>query len=154
MDVGCAIGDFVHYWKNNLNVKAYGLEGSPNAIEYFMTDSIFVYDLREPIKLDLSVDLVTCFEVAEHIEPKYSEQFRMNLCEMSNKILMSAAGPNEGGHYHVNCRPREYWIERMEHLGYGHDDSVVKLIQTLWEPWRKKKEMSSYYKNLFYFERR
>ena len=154
MDVGCAIGDFVHYWKNNLNVPAYGIEGSENAVEYFMTDKIFVYDLREPIKLDLAIDLVTCFEVAEHIEPEYAYQFLENLCGMSNRILMSAACPGQGGHYHVNCQPRDYWIESMEFLGYGHNYSVVRLIQELWEPWRKKKEMSSYYNNLFYFERR
>jgi len=154
MDVGCAIGDFVHYWKNNLNVPAYGIEGSPNAIEHFIADTIFVYDLREPIKLNLAIDLVTCFEVAEHIEPEYANQFLVNLCGMSNRILMSAAEPGAGGHYHVNCQPREYWIEMMEYLGYGYNHSIVRQIQSLWEPWRKKKEMSSYYRNLFYFERR
>jgi len=154
MDVGCAIGDFVHYWKNNLNVPAYGIEGSPNAIEYFIADTIFIYDLREPIKLNLAIDLVTCFEVAEHIESEYTDQFLMNLCGMSRRILMSAAEPGAGGHYHVNCQPREYWMKRMNALGYGYNHTVVKMIQSLWEPWRKKKEMSSYYKNLFFFERR
>ena len=154
MDVGCAIGDFVHYWQNNLNVEAYGIEGSPNAVEYFMTDKIFVYDLREPIKLNFAIDLVTCFEVAEHIEPEYADQFLANLCGVSNRILMSAASPGQGGHYHVNCQPKEYWVEKMEYLGYGYDHTIVRMIQSLWEPWRKKKEMSSYYRNLFYFERR
>lgn len=154
MDVGCAIGDYVLYWKRNLNVEAYGIEGSPNAVEHFVTDKIFVMDLRDPIKLDFSVDLVMCFEVAEHIEPKYANQFLLNLAGMSKRIVMSAAEPGAGGHYHVNCRPREYWIERMEHMGYGYDETVVRMIRSLWEPWRRKKEMSSYYRNLFFFERR
>jgi len=154
MDVGCAIGDNVLYWKNNLNVEAYGIEGSPNAEEHFVTDGIFILDLRDEIKLDFSVDLVMCLEVAEHIEPKHANQFLMNLCGMSARILMSAAEPGAGGHYHVNCRPREYWIERMEYLGYSYDHTVVRMMQSLWEPWRKKKEMSSYYRNLFYFERK
>ena len=154
MDVGCAIGDYVHYWENNLNVKAYGIEGSPNAVEYFMSDNIFIYDLREPIKLNFNIDLVTCFEVAEHIEPEYTDQFLMNLCGMSRRILMSAAEPGAGGHYHVNCQPKDYWMKRMNALGYGYDHTIVRMIQSLWEPWREKKEMSSYYKNLFFFERR
>jgi hypothetical protein len=154
MDVGCAIGDFVHYWENNLNVEAYGIEGSENAREYFLSEKIFVFDLREEIKLNFSVDLVTCFEVAEHIEPEYADRFLTNLAGMSAKIVMSAASPGQGGHYHVNCQPSEYWLDRMAHLGYYYDESVVHMIRTLWEPWRKKKEMSSYIKNLFYFERR
>jgi len=153
MDVGCAIGDFVHYWKNNLNVEAYGIEGSPNAEEYFITDGIFMLDLRDPIRLNFGVDLVTCFEVAEHIEPKHADQFLMNLAGMSPKIVMSAASPGQGGHYHVNCRPAEYWITRMESMGYKYNETIVHLIRTLWAPWRKKKEMSSYINNLFYFER-
>ena len=153
MDVGCAVGDYVHYWKNNLNVPAYGIEGSPNAIEYFMTDSIFVYDLREPIKLNIDIDLVTCFEVFEHVESEYTDQMLQNLAGMSHRILASAAEPGAGGHYHVNCQPRDYWIERMNHLGYRYDHTIVRMIQSLWEPWKKKKEMSSYYKNLLYFER-
>ena len=96
MDVGCAIGDYVHYWKNNLNVEAYGIEGSENAVEYFVTDKILVLDLRDPIKLDFGVDLVMCFEVAEHIEPKHANQFLLNLCGMSKRILMSAADPGHG----------------------------------------------------------
>ena len=154
MDVGCAIGDFVHYWKTFMGVTAYGIEGSPNAEEYFMTDGIFVYDLREEIVFDFRVDLVTCFEVAEHIEPKFADQFRRNLVRLSDRILMSAAEPGAGGHYHVNCRKPEYWLETMYDLGYEFNEEVVALIRALWEPWRKKKEMSSYYRNLFYFERR
>ena len=154
MDVGCAIGDFVHYWKTYLNVPAYGIEGSENAAEYFMTDGIFILDLRKEIKLNFGVDLVTCFEVAEHIEPEYADQFLSNLVGFGNSIVMSAAGPGQGGHYHVNCQPKKYWVERMEFLGYAHVDSVVHSIRILWDSWRWKKEMSSYFNNLFYFERR
>jgi len=154
MDVGCAIGDYVDYWRNYLNVKAYGIEGSPEAESYFVTSGIFVRDLREPVHMNFEVDLVTCFEVAEHIEPKFSHQFRKNLVGMSSRILMSAAEPGAGGHYHVNCQPRQYWIDNMKDLGYDYNEEPVNLIRALWEPWKKKKEMSSYYRNLLYFERR
>jgi hypothetical protein len=26
---------------------------------------------------------------------------------------MTAAGPGQPGYHHVNCQPKEYWIERM-----------------------------------------
>lgn len=154
IDVGCAIGDYVVYWRKHLNVKAYGIEGSENARDYFLTDKIFILDLREPIRLSMTVDLVTCFEVAEHIEPEYANQFLENLVLLSKKVVMSAACPGQAGHYHVNCQPREYWIERMEYLGYTYDETFVRMIRSLWEPWRRKKEMSSYYRNLFYFEKK
>jgi len=153
IDVGCGIGDYVAYFANNFNVSAWGIEGSINAVKYFKHPHIFVRDLRDEIKLDMSFDLVVCFEVAEHIEPKYANQFLRNLVTFSDHILMSAASPNQGGHYHVNCQPREYWVKRMNHFGYKHNDIIVNMIRTLWAPWQKKKEMSSYYHNLFYFEK-
>ena len=32
---------------------------------------------------------------------------------------MTHAVPGQGGHHHVNCQPSEYWIERIEALGYS-----------------------------------
>jgi hypothetical protein len=42
----------------------------------------------------------------------------------------------------------------MGALNYEYDKSVVALIRALWKPWKGKKEMSSYYKNLLFFRRR
>jgi hypothetical protein len=153
MDVGCAIGDLVYYWKNNMGIPSHGIEGSKNAMEYFMCDGIYVLDLREEIKIGIHFDLVTCFEVAEHIEPEYADQFLSNLVVLGNRILMSAAPPGQGGHYHVNCQPYEYWIEKMQFLGYSYDGTTVNILKNIWEPWKKKPGIKAYYDNLLFFRK-
>jgi len=155
IDVGCGIGDYVHYWNNELKIGCWGIEGSKNAIPFLLSPhQISICDLRVPLQMRGGYDLVTCLEVAEHIEPKYACQFLMNLASLGDKIVMSAAGPGQGGHHHVNCRPNEYWIERMEDLGYSLGEKEMLTIHQLWKDWQNKKEMSSYYSNLLYFEKR
>ena len=153
IDVGCAIGDYVQYWRNSLGVYAMGIEGSKAACPYFVCDGIVVSDLRQKINVWLRADLVVSFEVFEHIELEYTDQFLINLTKMSDKILASAAAIGQGGHYHVNCQPREYWIEKMEGLKYKYDNHIVLAVQELWKPWKGKKEMSSYYHNLLFFQK-
>lgn len=150
-DVGCGIGDYVYYWKNNLNVPSWGIEGSEAARPYFVTDSVYVCDLRTEI-VRLQADLVTCFEVFEHIEIEYSDILIRNLTRMSNRLLISAAPPGAGGHHHVNCQPQEYWIRKMWLNDYEYDYMLTVLIKEELKPWRHRKEL--YHNNLMYFKRR
>ncbi len=155
IDVGCAIGDYVKYWKEVLGVRALGIEGSNEARPYFVTDQVSIYDLRSAPKRINSYprfDLVTCFEVAEHIEPRYSPEFLNNLINWSDRILISAAPPGAGGHHHVNCRPKKYWIVKMYIRDYLFDRDTTNEIKERLKPWRHRKEL--YHDNLMYFKRR
>ena len=153
IDVGCAIGDYVKGFTDR-GVIAYGLEGSENARPFLVVpeERIFFEDLRMRVRIDMCFDLAMCFEVVEHIEPEYTKQLINNLVCLSPRVLVTAAALGEGGHYHVNCQPHEYWIEEFKGFGYKYIPRIVGLIQKEWESWKTKKEMSSYYKNLMYFE--
>jgi len=153
IDVGCAIGDLVAGFLE-IGIGAYGLEGSSAAEPYLEVDRDLVYfdDLREPIEMD-PFGLVTCFEVAEHIEPKHADQFVKNLAGMSDRLLLSIAPPGQGGHYHVNCRPIEYWIDKFNPLGYAPDVEVATRIKDRLAPWKSKPGIKAIYQNLAYFER-
>lgn len=153
VDVGCGIGDYVDYWNNNLNIKAWGIEGSEAVKQYLVSDKVLISDMRQEKIVRLHSDLAVCLEVAEHIEAEFVQNFIENLTSISDRILISAAPPGQGGHYHVNCQPRTYWMDWFMLFGYEYVGSVVRQIQTEWEPWKKKKEMSAYYSNLLYFER-
>lgn len=154
VDVGCGIGDYVSYFERELGLLAYGIEGSENAIKYFKSTHILIRDLRDRIDIGMIFDVAICFEVAEHIEPEYVPIFLFNLVNLSDRIVMSAAAPGQKGHHHVNCQPRAYWIKKMKNFGFEENEVIVNMIRSLWEPWRRKKEMLSYYNNLFCFERR
>ena len=150
IDVGCGIGDYVHYFYNNLNVPAEGIEGSEAARPYFVSENIYVCDLRREI-VRIHADLVVCFEVAEHIEEEYSDIFVENLTRMSNRILISAAPPGAGGYHHVNCRTEEYWAEKFMEFNYGYDPTLTYMIREALKPWRHRKEL--YHNKLQFYEK-
>ncbi len=173
MDVGCAIGDLVKGFVD-LGIDAYGIEGSeevkphlvciesknPQLIKGFneMRLRILINDLRIPFKLgvmrDLKFDLVTCIEVAEHIEPEYADIFIDNITGLSDKILMSYAGPVQLGHSHVNCQEFEYWEEKFHKKNYLYSPSIVLKVLEGLEPWKHKDGIKALFKhNLVCFER-
>lgn len=153
IDVGCAVGDLVEGFIQR-GIIAYGLEGSESAFEFMMVpdNMIFHRDLREPIRINFCFDLVTCFEVAEHIEPEYAGQFVSNLIRLSNRILMSAAPPGQEGHHHYNCQPKEYWVDLFKGYGYQCIDRIAEEVKKRLEPWKHKPGIKAYYQNLIYFE--
>ncbi len=154
VDVGCAIGDLVKGWMD-LGVDAHGLEGSPGAMKFLEVpdDRVLLHDLREPLSNWIDdADLVTCFEVAEHIEEEYADQFVDNLIALgAPEILISAAPPGQGGHYHVNCQPYEYWVEKFRVRGYARVAIAEHRIKKALAPWRHKAGIKAYYNNLLHF---
>ena len=153
IDIGCGIGDYVKGFQER-NLVSYGVEGSDNCLNYLVIHarSIIIHDLREPI-LVRSFDLVVCFEVLEHIEPEYTNILVNNLTSLSDRILVSAAPPGQGGHYHVNCQHKQWWEDTFKEQGYSRVLDVENDIRNEWAPVKHKKEMSAYYNNLLYFQK-
>jgi SAM-dependent methyltransferase len=152
LDAGCATGDLVAEFVA-LGVDAYGLEGSHKCIKFLECSitRVFFFDLRQPVPLSRRYDLVTCFEVAEHVDPDCSHQFVENLCGLSDRVLMSAAPPGQGGHHHVNCQDPEYWQIQFGYRGYERVPWVEQALKAAWQPWSHKPGVKAYYDNLLYF---
>ena len=101
----------------------HGMEGSELAISKARNpDLITRHDLNFPVDLGRQFDLVWCFEVAEHIHPKYVSAFLGTLTSHGDLILLSAARPGQGGLGHLNEQPAEYWIEKMDEYGFRFDE--------------------------------
>ena len=154
VDVGCAIGDVVQALID-LEIDASGLEGSPEAEPYLVCDRkrVLFHDLRELLPQKNQFDFVLSLEVAEHIEPDYAARYVRNLCDLGDRILISAAPPGQKGHYHVNCQPKHYWQNMFQEFGYKRDTQRESQWCALLEPWRHKKEMTAYMNNILYFYR-
>lgn len=155
VDVGCATADLVEGFIG-LGVDAYGLEGSSNCVPFLRVpkEKVLIMDLRLPIPYERSFDVALCLEVAEHIEPEYSDQFVRNLSKLSNSVVLTAAPPGQGGHYHVNCQPKEYWIDKMWLLGgYSCFLDIAEEIKAGFGKMRHKKEMSAWHNNMLFFRR-
>ena len=160
MDVGCGIGEYVQYFHNNLGIEANGIEGSEACRPYLVSENVYIIDMREeqivrPFANDRAgidkFDLVVCLEVLEHIEPEYTDIFVQNLTELSDQILVSAAQPGQGGHYHVNCQPKEWWLSKFLEFNYGYDDVLTCAIKQALQPWKHRREL--YHNNLIFFSK-
>ena len=154
VDFGCGIGDFVAGLKER-GIDSCGIEGSKEAAPFFVSHDISIFDLRMPLpfrginKFKLAYSL----EVAEHIEPEFTGIYIENLCNASDSILISAAGPGQKGHYHVNCQPKEYWEDLFKQKGFKRSFEKEEIFRNELKDFKKKKGLSGYYNNVLIFER-
>ena len=74
-----------------------------------------VHDSVSPIP---KADAVICLEVAEHLPSNISDQIVDLLCESSICVVFSAAQPGQGGTYHINEQPLDYWARKFAERGY------------------------------------
>jgi|KBSMisStandDraft_5_1062788.scaffolds.fasta_scaffold295190_2 SAM-dependent methyltransferase len=119
LDVGCGTGISLDYFKSK-GISVRGLEGSALAISKARNAALIQqHDLNQPIHLGQKFDLVWCFEVAEHIHPRYASALLETLTAHGDRILLSAARPGQGGLGHLNEQPPEYWIALLENRGFA-----------------------------------
>lgn len=130
LDVGTGEGHCVRYFANELGISATGFDGLRQNVARAVLP-IQLHDLRSGPFL-LEVDLVHCCEVVEHIDAEYLPSLLATLAN-GRIIAMTHAVPGQGGHHHVNCQPAEYWIERIEALGYSFLPDVTKVARRLIE---------------------
>jgi 2-polyprenyl-3-methyl-5-hydroxy-6-metoxy-1,4-benzoquinol methylase len=152
IDVGCAIGDYIAELENRGYVTA-GIEGSQEALPFAVSTNIFICDLRIPIVMTRKYDLCICLEVAEHIEEEYADQLVDNLCDLSDLILISAAPPGQGGHHHVNCQPKTYWIDKFAERNFFRSTLKEDTWKKSLGPFIRRKEIACYYNNIMVFRR-
>ena len=68
-------------------------------------------------------------EVAEHIPIESADVFIENLVRHSDgMILFSAAPPGQGGEFHVNEQPYDYWRQKFKRHGYAAYDYIRPLL--------------------------
>lgn len=154
LDAGCAIGEYVREFQRQ-GYNAEGLEGSKRAMEFFVAEPIHIADLRKPlIKLN-PYDVVMSLEVAEHIEPEYADMYVKNLIRLAKRsILITAAPPGQGGHYHVNCQPQAYWAEKFFEQRWHRSFLREQIFKDSFEPhFRYRKEIRAYIQNVMVFRR-
>jgi len=139
LDVGCGAGGQMELWKK-LKLEVWGIEGSPN-IEKIKSEEItkFIvsHDLRDKLSQPIicPVDLVQSYEVAEHIEGEHSDVFVENIVmHYPKNIVMTAAPVGQAGTKHVNCQPKEYWVERFNKHHYNIDKEIEDKIKSWGNP--------------------
>ncbi len=134
LDVGCGTGETIRYLSLQ-GIDCVGLEGSAAAIEVSpVKERIVCVNLNYSVSLNRRFDLVWSYEVAEHIHPKFVDEFLNTLTKHGDLIGMSAAQPGQGGVGHFNEQPPGYWISKLEKLNFRFQREFTKYLTELDEP--------------------
>lgn len=128
LDVGCGTGYLVEAFRSETPLKSYCVEGSENAKSHWSTIFAPHYYQILDLKTDQAfenlpkTDVVTSFEVAEHLPPSYADHFvKLMVHHVPEMIFFGAATPNQDrgkNPSHVNENTFTYWIEKFRANGY------------------------------------
>jgi SAM-dependent methyltransferase len=127
LDVGCARGTWLTAWRDAGVADVFGVDGAyvDRSTLRIGGEHFRATDLAQPFDLGRRFALVQTLEVAEHIPAAAAQTFVDNLVRhASGVILFSAAPPGQGGEFHVNEQPYDYWRARFATYGYVPYDCV------------------------------
>lgn len=139
LDVGCGRGVWIADWQRRGLSDFLGLDGDYVDVKTLLVPArcFRATDISKPIDLGRKFDLVECLEVAEHLPDSHADTLIDNLVRHGDLILFSAAIPGQGGEFHVNERPYDYWRQKFAERGYEAFDAIRSRIRHLTEiePW-------------------
>ncbi|UCH88192.1 MAG: class I SAM-dependent methyltransferase [Thermoplasmata archaeon] len=147
VDVGCGLGTWLSVFRKNGIEDILGIDGEwvdPKML-LIPEDKFRRANLKEPLKLDRTFDLVVSLEVAEHLPEEHAETFVSSLTGLGPVILFSAAIPFQGGQNHVNEQWPEYWQKLFKRQNFVIVDCLRKLI------WNNEKVEYWYAQNIFIY---
>lgn len=144
LDLGCGTGRSLDYFLLR-GIDAIGVEGSKAAISRAVNlDRIIQYNLEKELNLRRNFDLIWSFEFVEHIHPKYTENLLRTFSNHSDRVVLSAAKPGQGGDGHFNLQPRSYWVDLFAKKGYRLNAEITEVLRGTGE---------KYCENMMVFER-
>jgi len=127
LDVGCGEGHATGFFAG-IGCRVVGIDGSRQALrDSVIPDRHRRHDFVDgPYIPDEPFDMIWSCEFVEHVEERYSHHFLATFASARKFILMTYAGPGQPGWHHVNCRPMNYWVDRIEELGFEWDEELTR----------------------------
>jgi len=139
LDVGAGRGGWLAEWILSGTTDVVGVDGDyVNRDQLLIPQTSFIaHNLQTSLNLNRQFDLVESLEVAEHIDRRNAEGFIDLLTSHGKVILFSAATPGQGGEYHVNEQPLDYWRKKFIARGYRAFDPLRPQLRNRAdvEPW-------------------
>jgi SAM-dependent methyltransferase len=144
LDVGCGTGTWLHaaldwgvpdvFGVDGVNIPATDLQVPANRFRQL--------DLTTDWDLGRRFDSVLCLEVAEHLEPSVAGPLVRALTRHGDRVVFSAACPNQSGQHHVNCQWPAFWQGLFNSAGYVCSDA------SRWRIWEDARIEPWYRQNL------
>lgn len=120
LDVGAGNGSWLAAWLDAGVADALAVDGDyvDRTKLAIPADRFQPHDLARPLDLGRRFGLVQSLEVAEHLAEDRADSFVETLARHGDVVMFSAAVRNQGGEYHVNEQPPEYWRRKFAARGY------------------------------------
>jgi hypothetical protein len=147
IDVGCGLGQWLKVFEEHGIGNIKGIDGVHVLKEKMFIDrkKFQVVDLENCHNFQVieKFGLVLSLEVAEHISNAKSDEYISLITKLGDRILFSAAIPNQTGENHINEQPHIFWQEKFRKLGWEMLDVFRPSI------WNNEKINWWYRQNLF-----
>lgn len=150
LDVGCGLGLAVE-WFDHMGCDVHGIEGDQLAIDQSSVPHMITpWDYTQgDLLTHRSWHMGMAMEFVEHVDHQYQHHYMATLSEC-DRVLISHAPPGQPGHHHVNCQPKQYWVDLFDQWGFDLDHAVTDLLvasnQRRQSPWSRP--------NLLWFQHR
>lgn len=138
IDYGCGIGVYLESGlrKGIKNLKGFDIGGESlkNYTDKKIQKYIEYIDCTELI-VTKKYECVISLETGEHLETSGSDNFVLNIINSTDKlgtILFSAAQPGQKGTGHINCQPKQFWIDKFKKYNFKVDHDLTNKISTEW----------------------
>lgn len=130
LDVGCGVGTWVGAWLDAGLSDVRGVDGEyvQRSMLVCPDSNFYSHDLNSELNFQRKFDLVTCLEVAEHLNSASASVLINSLTRHSDVVMFSAAIPRQGGTHHVNEQWPSYWVKIFEASGYQPFDIIRSQI--------------------------
>lgn len=152
LDVGCGNGALLAEFAV-LGIKTFGLEYALAGVKRCLAKGLQVrrFDIcTDTLADDQRFDLAVSTEVAEHLPAEFADRFVDLLCAASDRVIVTAGQPGDGGRCHLNEQPPAYWIDKFASRGYRYDCGVTEQLSG---QWRKAGVLRYYWRNVMCFQK-
>lgn len=117
IDVGCGMGfsvkEFLKYTTDVVGIDGSEYVAQNSSLKDYIKHIDFTKTKYVPEKI---YDLCWSCEFVEHVEEQFMDNY-FEVFKNSRYCAITYAGIGQDGHHHVNCQPKEYWIDKFKSYG-------------------------------------
>lgn len=129
-DLGCRVGHLITLFKESNDIDVLGVDyfqWNKDAADNTIKDQFLVHDLRDPLKLKKTYDVVVSTEVGEHIDKAYSVAYIENIKSVMTKTsrLVMTWAPGAPCDQHLNPLERDDFYNLMRSNGFVLNEELT-----------------------------